>query len=56
MLRRKVPVEVISKTLGHANIALTYRVYGHVLESEKRERVFDLFEEPVPSRVMQVYR
>jgi integrase len=53
MLRRKVPVEVVSKTLGHADITMTYRVYRHVLESEKREHVIDLFSEPVPSRVMQ---
>jgi hypothetical protein len=27
MLRRDVPIEVVSKTLGHANISMTYRVY-----------------------------
>jgi integrase len=43
MLRKKVPVEVVSKILGHADIAITYRVYRHVLESEKREHVIDLF-------------
>jgi integrase len=43
MLRRKVPVEVVSKVLGHANIAITYAVYRHVLESERQEHVIDFF-------------
>jgi integrase len=43
MLRRGVPIEVVSKTLGHADISITYRVYRHVLESEKRQHVVDLF-------------
>jgi integrase len=42
MLRRKVPVEVVSKILGHADIAITYKVYRHVLESERQEYVIDL--------------
>lgn len=50
MLRRGVPIEVVSRTLGHADIALTYRVYRHVLESERRQHVVDLFEPPVPER------
>jgi integrase len=49
MLRRKFPLEVVNKPLGHADITMTYRVYRHVLESEKREHVIDLFSEPVPS-------
>jgi integrase len=53
MLCRKVRVEVVSKTLGHADITMTYCVYRHVLESEKREHVINLFSEPVPSRVIQ---
>ena len=47
MLRRKVPVEVVSKTLGHSDIAITYSRYRHVLESEKREYVIDLFPTPI---------
>jgi integrase len=43
MLRRGVPIEVVSKTLGHADIAITYKVYRHVLDSEKRANVIDLF-------------
>jgi integrase len=53
MLRRGVPIEVVSKTLGHADIALTYRVYRHVLESEKRQHIVDLFEAPLPKRDVQ---
>ncbi len=47
MLRKGVPVEVVSKILGHADIAITYKVYRHVLESEKREFVIDFFPNPV---------
>ena len=54
MLRRKVPVEVVSKTLGHADIAITYKVYRHVLESERQEHVIDLFPDPVRPRVAKV--
>jgi integrase len=43
MLRRGVPIEVVSKTLGHKDITVTYKVYRHVLESEKRAHVVDLF-------------
>jgi integrase len=50
MLSCKVPVEVVSKTLGHADIAITYRVYRHVLESEKRAAIVDLFAAPIPDR------
>lgn len=49
MLRRKVPIEVVSKTLGHADISITYRIYRHVLDSERREHVVDLFETFVPA-------
>ena len=44
MLRRGVPIEVVSKTLGHKDITVTYKVYRHVLESEKRAHLVDLFE------------
>lgn len=43
MLRRGVPIEIVSKTLGHRDIAITYRVHWHVLESERRQRMVDLF-------------
>jgi integrase len=50
MLRRDMPIEVVSKILGHADIAITYRVYRHVLESEKRAAIVDLFAAPIPDR------
>jgi integrase len=53
MLRRGVPIEVVSKTLGHSDIALTYSVYRHVLDSEKRQHIVDLFETPLPERKMR---
>ena len=31
MLLRDVPVKVVSERLGHADVALTLRVYSHVL-------------------------
>jgi integrase len=54
MLRRKVPVEVVSKTLGHANIAITYAVYRHVLESERQEHVIDFFPEAAKPKPLGV--
>jgi integrase len=53
-LRSGVPIEVVSKNLGHADIATTYRIYRHVLESEKRQNVIDLFTVPVKPRVVGV--
>jgi integrase len=50
MLRRGVPIEVVSKTLGHADISMTYRVYRHVLESERRQHLVDLFDTPLSQR------
>ncbi len=41
-LRSKVPVEVVSKTLGHTRISITMDTYRHVLESEMRGNAFDL--------------
>jgi integrase len=50
MLRRGVPIEVVSKLLGHANISITLNVYRHVGDDEIRARAIDLF--PIPSRVV----
>ncbi len=47
-LRRKVPPEVVSKTLGHARVSITMDIYRHVLDSERRDHLIDLFEAPVP--------
>jgi len=44
-LRRGVPVEVVSKVLGHARVSITLDVYRHVLDNERRASVVDLFEE-----------
>lgn len=49
-LRRRVPVEVVSKTLGHARVSITLDIYRHVLDSERKEYVIDLFSAPVPVR------
>jgi integrase len=49
MLRRGMPVEVVSKILGHAKVSITLDVYRHVLESEKKAVMVDLFPDPVPT-------
>ena len=43
MLRHKVPIEVVSKILGHAKISITLDVYRHVLESETQAEMVDLY-------------
>ena len=52
MLRRGMPIEVVSRILGHASISITYNKYRHVLESEKRAMMVDLFPDPLPPRDM----
>lgn len=42
-LRSGIPIEVVSRNLGHATISITLDVYRHVLDSERRSRVVDLF-------------
>ena len=51
-LRRRVPPEVVSKTLGHARVSITMDIYRHVLDSERRDHLIDLFEAPIPDRVI----
>lgn len=46
-LRQGVPVEVVSKNLGHGSPAITLTVYRHVLDDELRARVIDLFPMPI---------
>jgi integrase len=53
MLRRGMPVEVVSKILGHTRVSITLDIYRHVLESEKRQQVVDLFEMPLPKRFVE---
>src|SRR4029077_5507384 len=36
MLAQGAPLHVVSKVLGHASIAVTKDVYGHLLEGDKR--------------------
>ncbi|AFZ67903.1 tyrosine-type recombinase/integrase [Deinococcus peraridilitoris] len=49
-LKRGVPVEVVSKILGHASVSITLDTYRHVFENEKRAHVVDLFETMPPRR------
>ena len=51
-LRRRVPPEVVSKTLGHARVSITMDIYRHVLDSERRDHLIDLFETPIPDRAV----
>jgi integrase len=53
-LRSRVPVAVVSKALGHARISITMDIYRHVLPSEMKENVFDLFAAPLPVRDIPV--
>lgn len=48
-LRRGVPVEVVSKVLGHARVSITLDVYRHVLDNERRVLVVGLFEAVPPA-------
>lgn len=48
-LRRGVPVEVVSKVLGHARVSITLDVYRHVLDNERRAAVVDLFDAVPPA-------
>jgi integrase len=54
MLQRNVPVEVVSKILGHANISITLNVYRHVSNRELELKMIDLFDTPIPARVVSV--
>lgn len=53
-LRRNVPVEVVSKVLGHARVSITLDVYRHVLDNERRASTIDLFEEMPKAPAPQV--
>ena len=46
-------MEVVSKILGHTRVSITLDIYRHVLESEKRQQVVDLFEMPLPKRFIE---
>ena len=53
-LQSCVPVAVVSKTLGHARISITLDIYRHVLPSEMKDNVFDMFAAPLPVREVPV--
>jgi integrase len=53
MLRRGVPVEVVSRILGHARVSITLDIYRHVLDREKQAVMVDLFATPLPVRQAQ---
>jgi integrase len=53
MLKRKTPVEVVSRILGHAKVSITMDIYRHVLDSEKEQTMPDLFDAPLPVREVQ---
>ena len=42
-LRNRRPIEVVSRDLGHQDINVTYKIYRHVLKSEREQHVMDLF-------------
>ena len=41
MLQRKVPVEVVSKLLGHASLTTTVRTYAHISSDDARRALAD---------------
>jgi integrase len=53
MLRRKTPVEVVSRILGHAKVSITLDVYRRILDSEKEQSMPNLFDTPLPLRPVQ---
>lgn len=53
MLKRGVPVEVVSRILGHARVSITLDIYRHVLDAEKEQVMPDLFDAPLPVRQVQ---
>lgn len=51
-LRSGVPIEVVSRNLGHAKISTTWDLYRHVLDSERRQYNFDAFQN-TPRTILQ---
>jgi integrase len=47
-LRNKVPLEVVSERMGHANPTITLSIYRHLLEDERRGYIFDTEEMVLP--------
>jgi integrase len=44
MLLKDVPIKVVSERLGHADVALTLRVYSHVLPGMQKNAAHGLDE------------
>lgn len=38
LLSKSIPIEYISKRLGHSNIAITLEIYSHLLDEHKKEQ------------------
>ncbi len=43
LLRANVPIEIVSKVLGHAKISIIMDIYRQVSLEEKRSKMVDLF-------------
>jgi integrase len=54
LMLRRVPVEVVSRILGHSKVSITLDVYRHVLDAEKKAVMVDLFDTLLPVRQVQV--
>lgn len=52
--QKQIPVAVVSRTLGHAQIPIAMDIYRHMLPSEMKETVFNLFAVPLPVRDVPV--
>ena len=46
-LAQGTPLHVVSEVLGHASIAITKDVYGHLLEGDKRAAAESMSQGPV---------
>ncbi|WP_415789911.1 tyrosine-type recombinase/integrase [Deinococcus saxicola] len=44
--RREVPVNVVSKALGHSSVAMTFSIYRHVSADEVRASLVLTFQQP----------
>ncbi|GMA14463.1 tyrosine-type recombinase/integrase [Deinococcus metallilatus] len=54
LARRRVPIEVISRNLGHSDVTITLPVYRHVLDAERDEYLVDPFEQQQPPLPLEV--
>lgn len=56
LLRKGVPIEVISKILGHSKISITYNIYIHILQEQQVEalKTVSVSEISVPENMGQI--